>query len=78
MLRRSLPALIVCAGLLPTAWVLVKFRDTPQLGFRLDDVMYIGAAQSLADTGAYREAALPGNFPQTKDPPVTPSCWRRL
>ena len=71
-LRRSLPAMIVCVGLLPSAWVLLRFRDTPQLGFLLDDVMYIGAAQSLADTGAYREAALPGNFRQTKYPPGYP------
>jgi hypothetical protein len=71
-LRRWLPALIVCAGMLPSAWLLLKFRDTPQLGFLEDDVMYIGAAQSLLETGTYREAALPGNFWQTKYPPGYP------
>jgi hypothetical protein len=69
---RYLPALIVSAGLLPSAWLLYRFPDTPQLGMAGDDVMYMGVAQSLADGQGYREAALPGNPWQTKYPPVYP------
>jgi hypothetical protein len=69
---RYFPALILCAGLLPSAWLLYRFPDTPQLGMAGDDVMYIGAARSLADGQGYREAALPGNPWQTKFPPGYP------
>ncbi len=70
--RRLLPILIVVAGLLPSAWLLFEFRDTPQLGFGGDDVMYIGAAQALVNQGSYREPALPGDPWQTKYPPGYP------
>jgi hypothetical protein len=70
--RRYLPALILSAGLLPSAWLLYRFSDTPQLGLAGDDVMYMGAARSLADGQGYREAALPGNPWQTKYPPGYP------
>ena len=46
--RRFYPALILLAGLLPSAWLLGSFTDAPQLGMMGDDVMYIGSAQSLA------------------------------
>jgi hypothetical protein len=72
MKSRWLPVLIVLAGMLPSAWLLLKFRDTPQLGFLMDDVMYIGAAQSLATTGTYRQPVLPGDPWQTKYPPGYP------
>jgi hypothetical protein len=70
--RRYLPALIVSVGLLPSAWLLCRFPDTPQVGMTGDDVMYLGVAQSLADGQGYREAALPGNPWQTKYPPGYP------
>jgi hypothetical protein len=68
---RFLPALILLAGLLPSAWLLYRFRDTPQLGVAGDDIMYIGTAQSVIQ-GSYREPALPGNLWQTKFPPGYP------
>ena len=70
--KRFLPILILLAGLLPSAWLFYELRDTPQLGLAGDDVMYIGAARSLADHGAYRESALPGDPWQTKYPPGYP------
>ena len=69
---RFLPALILLVGLLPSAWLLYQLRNTPQLGLAGDEVMYIGAAQSLAHDGTYRESALPGNPWQTKYPPGYP------
>lgn len=69
---RYLPALILSVGLLPSAWLLYRFPDTPQLGMAGDDVMYMGVARSLADGQGYREAALPGNPWQTKYPPGYP------
>ena len=69
---RCLPVLIILAGLAPSAWLLFEFRDTPQLGSAGDDVMYIGAAQSLATIGSYRELAFPGSPWQTKYPPGYP------
>jgi len=70
--KRFLPVLILIVGLLPSAWLLYVVRDTPHLGLAADDVMYIGAAQSLAREGSYREAALPGDPWQTKYPPGYP------
>jgi hypothetical protein len=70
--RRYLPALILCAGLLPSAWLLYRFPDTPQLGTAVDDVIYLGAAKSLANNQGYREAALAGDFWETKYPPGYP------
>jgi hypothetical protein len=69
---RYVPALILSAGLLPSAWLLYRFPDTPQLGSAVDDVLYIGAATSLANHQGYREAAIAGNFWQTKYPPGYP------
>jgi hypothetical protein len=70
--KRFLPVLILLAGLLPSAWLLYELRDTPQLGVAGDDIMYLGAAQSLAHDGTYRESALPGDPWQTKYPPGYP------
>jgi hypothetical protein len=69
---RYLPALILSAGLLPSAWLLYRFPDTPQIGTAVDDVIYLGAAKSLASNQGYREAALAGNFWETKYPPGYP------
>jgi hypothetical protein len=69
---RYLPALILSMGMLPSAWLLYRFPDTPQLGTAVDDVMYLGAAKSLANNQGYREAALAGNFWETKYPPGYP------
>jgi hypothetical protein len=70
--KRFLPIIILLMGLLPSAWLLYELRDTPQLGLSGDDIMYLGAAQSLAHDGTYREAALPGDPWQTKYPPGYP------
>jgi len=70
--KRFLPVLILLAGLLPSAWLLYELRDTPQFGLFSDDVMYIGAAESLAHNATYRESALPGDPWQTKYPPGYP------
>ncbi|HEV8412398.1 MAG TPA: hypothetical protein VGQ49_02305 [Bryobacteraceae bacterium] len=70
--KRLLPFFILLTGLLPSAWLFYELRDTPQLGSSGDDVMYIGAARSLADHGTYRESAFPGDPWQTKYPPGYP------
>jgi len=70
--KRFLPVLILLVGLLPSAWLLYDLRDTPQLGLFGDDIMYVGAAQSLAHDGSYRESALPGDPWQAKYPPGYP------
>jgi hypothetical protein len=70
--RAWLAVLILALGLAPSAWLLYDFPDAPQLGFAGDDVMYIGAARSLANGAGYHEPALPGNPWQTKYPPGYP------
>ena len=46
-LNPFLPALILLAGLLPSAWLLCKFPDVPQLGLAGDDVLYIGTQDGV-------------------------------
>ena len=70
--KRFLPVLILLAGLLPSSWLLYELRDAPQFGVAGDDIMYVGAAQSLANELTYRESALPGDPWQTKYPPGYP------
>ena len=70
--KRFLPVLILLAGLLPSVWLFYELRDRPHFGISGDDVMFIGAAQSLAQDGTYREPALPGDPWQTKYPPGYP------
>jgi hypothetical protein len=70
--KRFLPIIILLIGLLPSTWLLYELRDTPQLGLSPDEILYVGAAQSLAHDGTYRESALPGDPWQTKYPPGYP------
>ena len=78
--RRLLALLLLCAGLLPSAWLAWRWREMPYLGLYHDDALYLVGAKSLAEGEGYRVASLPGQPHQTKYPPLYPALlsliWR--
>lgn len=78
--RRLLAVALLCAALLPSAWLAWQWRAMPYLGLYHDDALYLVGAKSLAEGSGYRIASLPGAPYQTKYPPLYPALisllWR--
>ena len=80
LLKRMLPVMALMALLLPSAYMAWRWRDMPQFGQLHVDSIYWVTAKSIAQTGEYRIASVPGQPWQTKYPPLLPALlsivWR--
>lgn len=78
--QRWIALAVLCAALLPSAWLAWSWRSMPQTGIYHDDAIYLVSAKALAEGKGYRIASLPGEPFQTKYPPLYPALlsliWR--